>query len=114
MGAVPPTATLRTLYGVVTRTHLSQLSVYSIYIPIYPHTQRLRRIIFSSVACPAPPYFSTSHKGRDFRVEIIKHKICVLIFSAKFVLNISHSRKNRATYDKNMDIALHVMYTLFL
>jgi len=30
-----------------------------------------------------------------------EHKICVLIFSTTFVWQISHSKKNRARYDKN-------------
>jgi hypothetical protein len=48
------------------------------------HRKRMRRIILSSVARPAVPYFS--HKPHEFRgKKVIEHKMCVLILSATFV-----------------------------
>ena len=51
--------------------------------------QALRvRHILQSVSYPALQYFSTlSHKRHDFvkKELVIEHKMCVLIFSAKFV-----------------------------
>jgi hypothetical protein len=61
---------------------------------VIKHAKRMRRIILSSVVCPAVPYFSTlSHKRHDFREKVIEQKTCVLIFSTTFFLNISHSRR---------------------
>jgi len=61
------------------------------------HTMRMRQL--SSVTCPALQCFSVlSPKGHDFRNEkkkVTERKTCVLIFSRRFVRNVSHSKKNR-------------------
>jgi len=42
----------------------------------------MRRIVLSSVVCPAVSYFSTlSHKRHEIRKQVIEHKICVVILS---------------------------------
>jgi purine-cytosine permease-like protein len=62
---------------------------------IIHNARRMRRIIFPSVACLAVSFFSTLfHKRYDFIQKVIEQKMYVLIFSTKFVLNISHSTKN--------------------
>jgi len=59
----------------------------------------MRRIIFSSVTFMAVQGFSTlSHKWHNFREGFIEDKMCILIFSATFVCDISHSKKNSARY----------------
>jgi hypothetical protein len=74
----------------------------------------LCRIILSSVPCLAPPYFSAlSHKSHDIRKKIIQHKMCVLIFSITFIWNISHFKKNSATYYHKCT-CLHAKYPLCL
>jgi len=67
---------------------------------------RMRRVILSSVACPAVSYFSTSpRKSHDFQKKVIAHEMHVLIFSGAFVWNISHSKKNW------QDIMINVHHT---
>ena len=64
------------------------------------HAKRMRRIVLSSVACPALSYFSIlSHKRHDFRKEVIEHKMCVLIPSTTCAWNTSYCRKNWAKGD---------------
>jgi hypothetical protein len=72
------------------------------------------RAILSSVSCPALQYISTlSHKRHDFRKKKITEHT-VLISSANFIRNISHSKKKWARYDKKCMFVLHVKYPLFL
>jgi hypothetical protein len=64
------------------------------------HAMRMRHL--SSVACRALQYFSAlSHKQHDFRKKLPNTK-CVLFFSTTSIWNISHSKKKRARYDKNI------------
>ena len=64
---------------------------------VIQQAKRMRRIILSSVACLALPYFSTqSHKRYDFLEKVIEYKIRVFLYN--FQLNISHSKKNSAIY----------------
>jgi hypothetical protein len=66
---------------------------------VIQHAKRMRRIILSSVACLAVPYFSTlSHKRHDFREKVIKPKMRVLIYSTTLVRKIYYSKKNAARY----------------
>ena len=52
------------------------------------HATRMRRVILSSVACPAlPRVFPTlSHKRHDFREKVLEHKLYALIFSTNVCL----------------------------
>ena len=48
---------------------------------VIQYAKRMRRIVLSSVTCPAPEY-----------------KMCVLIFSTSFAFKISHYKKNSTKY----------------
>ena len=57
--------------------------------------KRMRRIIFSFVVSLAVLYSTASSRKRnDFCKTIIEHNMCVLSFSAVFLLSISRSEKN--------------------
>jgi hypothetical protein len=59
----------------------------------------MHHIVLSSVACLALPYFSTlSDKWHYFWKNVLEQtgNMCVLILSAAFISNISHSQKNSA------------------
>jgi hypothetical protein len=59
----------------------------------------MRHILTSFVAPLVQPYFSIlSHKRHNFRKKVIEHKMCILIFSANLVYNISNSKKTSETY----------------
>ena len=63
---------------------------------VIQHAKRMRRVILSSVACPALQYFSTlSHKRHNFQKKKTgESEMCVLIFSATFLKSISHFKQN--------------------
>jgi hypothetical protein len=51
------------------------------------------------VASPAPTYFSTlSHERHDFREKVVENEMSVLIFPAPFILSLSVSKTNIASY----------------
>jgi len=75
---------------------------------------RMRRIILSSVACPALHYVSTlSHKRHDFR-DVIEHKKSVCWFSLQlFFQSLLILRKIQRDIIINV-LGVHVKHPLFL
>jgi hypothetical protein len=67
------------------RNHSCRGKAYSEWVSVAlvtQHAKCIRRSTLSTVACPALPDFSTlSHIWHDFRENLIKHKMCALIFS---------------------------------
>ena len=60
--------------------------VHSCVALVIQHAMRFRRIILSSAAGLALPYFPTlSNKRHGFRKRCIKYKMCVLVFFTTFV-----------------------------
>ena len=82
--------------------------------PVILNARRMRRIILSSIVCPAVINFRYNLvNGAIFRKTVIEHKMCVLIFSTNFLWKISHSKNNSAVHHKYI-LRLHVRYPLFL
>jgi len=67
---------------------------YSERVSVALVIKHAKRMLDSSMASLAVHYFSTfSHKRHDFgRKKVTEHKMCVLIFSTTFVLNVFHSK----------------------
>jgi len=64
--------------------------------------------------CPACLYKSFQHyiiQGTILE-NFIQYKICDLIFCTIFLWNISHSKKKRARYDKNMYWSSHKLFVI--
>ena len=61
----------------------------------------MRRIVLSSVACPAVQYFFSNYLTNCpiFEKKVIVRKMCVLIFSTTCVSRFSHCKKNWARCD---------------
>jgi hypothetical protein len=65
----------------VSITHSERVSV----VRVIQRAQRMRRIILSTVVCPALPYFSMlSDRHHHYWKKVIEHKMCVLIFCTTF------------------------------
>ena len=80
----------------------------------YPACTAHEQRVLPSVASGCTTFSTLSHKRQDFREKnVTEHKMCVLSFSTTFVWSSSHSKKNRARYDKRRCIGLHVNYPLF-
>ena len=57
---------------------------------VIQHAERMRRIVLSSVACPAVPYFPAlclSHKRYFFRKKVTEHNMYIMIFSTTVVFS---------------------------
>jgi len=60
-------------------------------------------------------YSTLSHKWHDFRGKSLLNTKCVYWFSLQILSqNISHSKNNRESYDREVYVGVHVKYSLFL
>jgi len=57
------------------------------------HKVRMRHIIICGLSRSTIFFSTLTHKGTIFE-KFVEHKMCVSSFSAAFVSNISHSKKN--------------------
>jgi len=62
---------------------------------------RMRHIVICGLPYSTAFFGIISQKARfkKKKNQVIEHKMCVLIFSATFVWNISHAKKKWARYD---------------
>ena len=51
-------------------------------------------------------YHFTSQMSRFSKKKIIKHKMCVLIFSTTFVCKVTHSKNVRARYYRKCEVSI--------
>jgi hypothetical protein len=58
---------------------------------VIQHAMRMRRVILSSVVRVTVPYLMN---GNIFGEKMIKHEMCVLVFSTTLFCKISVSKKN--------------------
>jgi len=80
---------------------------------IMKRAKRMRRIILSTVLCPAVPYFSTlSHKRHDFNKNIIDHEMS-FDFRYSFCLKSFSFQEKLSELLPWMCIGLQVKYPLF-
>ena len=68
---------------------------------LWPYVSSIKHAcsLLSSITCTALQYFSTLSQNHKIFKGKNEYEMCVLIFSIKFVWNISHSKKKWARYD---------------
>ena len=73
-------------------------SEYASVALVLQHAKRMRRIIYSSVACLVLPFFLRYLINDTIFWKMSLNIKCVLIFSTAFVWNIPHSKTNSARH----------------
>jgi len=84
------------------------LCVWVFVALVFQRAKCMRRIILSSVTCPALPYFSAFlRKRHEFRrKKLLKHKMWDSNVSTNFIQNSSHSKNKWARYDQKCILVL--------